>query len=171
MTRILPRTAVPAFEVNTLNGGIWNLADQSPEHFTFVFFYRGLHCPLCAGQLQDVERNLDAFLELGIEPIAISSDSKERAEKSQKTWGLKRLNIGYGLTEEQARTWDLYMSNGFKEGEPERFSEPALYIVRPDGTLYATAIQSMPFTRPGAKELVQGFTYIISNNYPARGEG
>ena len=138
MTRILPRTAVPALEIDTLNGGRWSLADQSPEHFTFVFFYRGLHCPLCAGQLQDVERNLNAFHELGIEPIA--------------------------------RTWDLYMSNGFKEGEPGRFSEPALYIVRPDGTLYATAMQSMPFTRPGAKELIQGFKYIIPNNYPSRGE-
>jgi len=170
MNRILPRTSVPALEIDTLDGEHWTLSDQSPENFTFVFFYRGLHCPLCAGQLQDVERNMDAFTELGIEPIAISCDSLERARTSQKTWGLKRLKIGYGLTEEQARTWDLYVSEGFKEGEPERFSEPALYVIRPDGTLYATAIQSMPFTRPGAKELAQAFRYIISNDYPARGE-
>lgn len=170
MKRILPRTSVPSLDISTLEGHTWSLAAQTPENFTFVFFYRGLHCPLCAGQLQDVERHLDAFTQLGIEVIAISSDSEERAKQSQKTWGLKNLTIGYGLTEEQARRWDLYLSKGFKEGEPEQFSEPALYVVRPDGTLYATAIQSMPFTRPGAKELAQGFSYIIQHDYPARGE-
>jgi len=32
--------------------------------------------------------------------------------------------------------------------EPDRFNEPGLYIVRPDGTLYWGATSTMPFGRP-----------------------
>ena len=47
MNVLKPREAVPALEVETLNGS-WSLADQNPENFTMVVFYRGLHCPICS---------------------------------------------------------------------------------------------------------------------------
>jgi hypothetical protein len=28
----------------------------------------------------------------------------------------------------------------------------------------------MPFTRPNIEELIKGFTYIVENDYPGRGE-
>jgi hypothetical protein len=31
--------------------------------------------------------------------------------------------------------------------EPERFSEPALYLIRPDSTVYSSSVQTMPFAR------------------------
>lgn len=44
MTKLLPRTKVPALSVRTVSGQAWTLAERKPERFTLVVFYRGLHC-------------------------------------------------------------------------------------------------------------------------------
>ena len=54
--------------------------------------------------------------------------------------------------------------------EPERFSEPALYLIRPDGTLYFGSVQTMPFARPHFADILAAVDYVLKNNYPARGE-
>ena len=51
---IKPTDAVPGLEVTTVGGGTWNLAEQKPEWFTLVEFYRGYHCPRCKLQLLDL---------------------------------------------------------------------------------------------------------------------
>ena len=45
-----------------------------------------------------------------------------------------------------------------------------LFLVRADGTLYYMAIQTMPFARPPAKELLAALDFVIKADYPARGE-
>ena len=167
---IKPQTQVPKLEVETVDGPTWSLAAQSPEHFTFIFFYRGLHCPICRNYLSSIERKLDDLEAMGIKVIAISSDTEARARESKEAWKLSRIPIGYGLSMEDARRWGLYVSKGIKPNEPEFFSEPGLFVVRPDGELYAASIQTMPFTRPGIDELINGFRYIIEHDYPGRGE-
>jgi len=42
--------------------------------------------------------------------------------------------------------------------------------VRPDGTLYAASVQTMPFARPSFKELAGALDFVIKEDYPARGE-
>lgn len=42
-TPLIPRQPVPSLELSTVGGGTWRLADQKPEHFTMVVFYRGRH--------------------------------------------------------------------------------------------------------------------------------
>jgi hypothetical protein len=54
--------------------------------------------------------------------------------------------------------------------EPTHFSEPALYLIRPDGTLYVGSIQTMPFARPHVADILAAIDYVLKNNYPARGE-
>ena len=165
-----PQAKVPDLTVKTVGGPDWILSEQSPEHFTFVFFYRGYHCPICRKYLGSIDRKLDELASLGINAVAISSDSKERATRSKEEWRIENLPIGYDLSIEEARTWGLYVSKAIKPDEPEIFSEPGLFIVRPDNELYAASIQSMPFTRPSIDELIAGFRYIIDNDYPGRGE-
>lgn len=43
MAPIVPGTATPELTVDTVGGGTWTLADQSPENFSLVVFYRGFH--------------------------------------------------------------------------------------------------------------------------------
>ncbi|MFT7672320.1 MAG: hypothetical protein ACI845_000725, partial [Gammaproteobacteria bacterium] len=71
-------------------------------------------------------------------------------------WGLHR-SAGRGMT-----------SIGIEE--PAEFSEPGLFIVRTDGTLYWSQISTMPFARPHFREILGGLKFALEKEYPARGE-
>ncbi len=172
---LIPRQPVPALEVPTVGGTGWRLADQKPETFTLVVFYRGLHCPICANYLGDFNRKAGDFIERGVETVVISSDGAERAAEAKEKWGLDKLTVGYGLDLDKARQWGLYISSGRGKTsigieEPALFSEPALYLVRPDRTLYFGAVQTMPFSRPRFADVLQALDFVIKNDYPGRGE-
>tara|TARA_R110000824_G_scaffold13280_7_gene57927 strand:- start:9098 stop:9634 length:537 start_codon:yes stop_codon:yes gene_type:complete len=170
MPNILPARAVPDFTVPLIDGGKFQLSQRLGDNFTLLLFYRGVHCPICKMQLRDLQRKLADFAKREITVVAISMDSKERAQKSVDEWGVDELLLGYGLSEELARDLDLYISSGRPGSEePSIFSEPALLLVKPDQTLYFASIQSMPFTRPPLDQLLQGIDYAIDSGYPARG--
>ncbi len=92
-----------------------------------------------------------------------------------QSWGLSRLRLGYGISLGAARHWGLYASSGHGKTsagveEPALFSEPAIYLVRPDGTLYFGSVQTMPFARPYFADILAAIDFVVKNNYPARGE-
>src|SRR5215467_56742 len=85
------------------------------------------------------------------------------------------LRFGYSLPLTVARKWGLYISSSrgktsINVEEPSLFSEPGVFLVRPDGTLYYGAVQTMPFARPLFSELLQAIDFAIATDYPARGE-
>jgi hypothetical protein len=45
-----------------------------------------------------------------------------------------------------------------------------VFLVRPDGTLYYAAVQSMPFVRPNFGDLLKAVDFAIDKDYPARGD-
>ena len=167
---IKPKQKTPSLLFEILDGTTWELADQSPENFTMIVFYRGLHCPICSNYLKDLDNKLDQFNRKGMDVVVVSSDTEERARQSKKEWELENLDIGYGVSLDKAREWDLYISNGINEQEPDQFIEPGLFLIRPDQTLYAASIQTMPFARPQFSELLGAMDFVLGNNYPARGE-
>ena len=172
---LFPRQAVPPLHVDLDSGGTFDLAREKPAHFTLLVFYRGLHCPICKTQLRELESKLEEFEKRGVAVVAVSSDTKERATQTRDGWGLTRLRLGYGLDLAAARRWGLFISSGrgmTSAGveEPARFSEPALYLIRPDGTLYFGSVQTMPFARPHFADILAAIDYVLKNNYPARGE-
>ena len=175
LTPVFPRQSAPALEVATTDGGTWRLADQKPENFTLVVMYRGLHCPICSRYLKDLDNKLGDFAAVGVEAIALSSDVEERAVQAKTDWKLDNLTVGYGLTLDSAREWGLYVSagigttsSGFEE--PALFSEPGLFLVRPDGTIYFGSVQTMPFARPAFAEILGATKFVLERGYPARGE-
>ncbi|WP_417616033.1 peroxiredoxin-like family protein [Parasphingorhabdus sp.] len=170
MSRLLPAKAVPDFTIPMTDGGKFQLSQRLGDNFTLLLFYRGMHCPICKMQLRDLQRHLGDFAKRGITVVAISMDSKDRAQASAEEWGVDDLMIGYDLGEGLARDLGLYISSGRPGGtEPSIFSEPALLLVKPDQTLYFASVQSMPFTRPSLEQLLQGIDYAIESGYPARG--
>lgn len=54
--------------------------------------------------------------------------------------------------------------------EPPRFAEPGIFLIRPDGSVYFAAVQTMPFARPHFSEILSALDFILKNDYPARGE-
>ncbi len=52
----------------------------------------------------------------------------------------------------------------------ELHAKPGLFLVRPDGTLYAASLQTMPFARPQFSEVLAAIAFVTQKDYPARGE-
>ncbi len=173
--RLLPRTPAPNLRVPTLEGTEWDLSQRQAERFIMVNFYRGLHCPICSKYLGELNRLAEEFTKRGVDTLVVSTDTRERAEKAKQDWGLDKLTIGYDLTLEDARRWNLYVSTSrgmtsIGVEEPEQFSEPGLFLLKPDRTLYFISIQSMPFARPNWREVIGALDFVIEKDYPARGE-
>ncbi|WP_255413055.1 peroxiredoxin-like family protein [Erythrobacter sp. KY5] len=165
-----PGTQVPALDLPLTIGARYDLSKQDPETFTLVVMYRGKHCPVCKGQLTELGSKLDEFTKRGINVVAASMDSEERAMVVDQEWETGDVPLAYDMSDETAREWGLYISEK-REGseEPDKFSEPGMFLVRPDGTLYFASIQNAPFTRPPLDDLLEGIDYITKNDYPTRG--
>ncbi|WP_346894682.1 peroxiredoxin-like family protein [uncultured Roseibium sp.] len=172
---LIPRQTVPELVVETVADGTFDLARDNPEFGTLVVFYRGLHCPICATYLKELERLTPEFEQRGVKTVAISSDTEDRARQMAEKVGAKSLRFGYGLALSRAKDWGLFISTSrgatsIGIDEPELFSEPGIFLVRPDKTLYFSAIQTMPFSRPHFQEMVGALDFVQKNDYPARGE-
>jgi peroxiredoxin len=169
-TMLKPGQEVPALDLPLTIGARYDLAKQHPEHFTLVVFYRGLHCPLCREQLEELGRTLDRFTEAGVNVIAVAMDAQDRAMQVDEEWDTGDVPLAYALSEDSDREWGLYLSEGREDSEePGTFSEPALFLVRPDRTLYFASVQNSPFARPPLAKLLEGIDTIVKNDYPVRG--
>ena len=175
LTPLFPRQQTPSLNLPTVDGDTWTLSEQAGENFTMVVFYRGFHCPICAKYLRDLNSKADEFAQRGVNVVVASSDVEERARKSKESWKLDNLTVAYDLDLDKAREWGLYISTSRGKTstgvvEPDLFSEPALYLIRPDGTLYFGAVQTMPFARPDFAQVLQALDFVMEKDYPARGE-
>lgn len=166
-----PRQPVPALDVPLVDGGRWVLAEQHPDRFSLVVFYRGVHCPMCRAYLTQLDTLADSLAEVGVTSVlAVSGDDVDRARRAVKECGISHVDLGYGLSQESMRQWGLYVSKAIKEGQPNEFNEPGLFVIRPDGTLYATVVGTLPFLRPRLDEVVETIRWVNEHDYPARGE-
>lgn len=173
--RLLPRTPAPDLSVPTVGGGEWKLSERQADSFIMIIFYRGLHCPICSKYLAELNRLADDFTERGVDTLVVSNDPQDRAERTKQEWGLDKLTVGYGLSLEDARRWNLYISSSkgttpMGVEEPHQFAEPGLFLLKPDRTFYFISIQNMPFARPNWREVLGALDFVIEKDYPARGE-
>lgn len=168
-TKLLPGRPVPELNLDTLDGVSFDIRAESIGKFLLLVVYRGLHCPICKKYLNTLQDNLAALDQRGVSAVAVSMDDEARARKTRSDWGLDKLRVGYGMGEEDAGHWGLYVSKSIKEAEPDYFAEPALFVIKPDLNLYAAYIQSTPFARPRFEDLLDGLDFILENDYPPRG--
>ncbi|MEM9144970.1 MAG: peroxiredoxin-like family protein [Pseudomonadota bacterium] len=172
---LIPRKQTPGLSVPLVGGGQFDLATESSERGTVVCFYRGLHCPICATYLKELEARSADFAKRGVTTVAVSSDGADRAAQMAEKIGASALRIGYDLPLPVAKEWGLYISTSrgltsIGIEEPALFSEPGLFMVTPERTLYYGSVQTMPFVRPHFSELVGALDFAIEKSYPARGE-
>jgi len=168
--RVRPRQEAPELSIELLSGDTYVLADQAPDRFTMVVFFRGLHCPVCQAQLRELDRRLDYLSERGIGVIAVSGETRARTQQLKEEWKLNRLPLAPGLTEERMRAGGLFVSRAISDTEPDLFNEPGLFLIALDGTVYYESVLSMPVGRPRLDDLLGGIDYWTTNDYPARGE-
>lgn len=58
----------------------------------------------------------------------------------------------------------LFVSKGIKD------PEPGIFLIRPDGTVYMAALNSMPAARPRIDDVAQAIEFFTGKSYPPRGE-
>lgn len=167
---VKPRQPAPPLAAKLTDGGTWTLGAEKPAAFDMIVVYRGLHCPICKTYLGDLESKLPEFAKRGVNVVAISTDTKDRAEKAKAEWGLHNLKVGYDLSIDNARRWDLFISSAIREGEPPQFSEPGLFLIKPDGTLFFSSRGSAPWGRPPLDQMLRGIDVATERKMPARGE-
>ena len=151
------RQSAPEMAFPLLDGGTWTLSERKPESLTMVVAYRGVHCPMCRNYLQELNGKMGEFKQRGVDSVAVSGDGKKRAEMARKDWELSSVPIAYGLSMEKARELELPISTSRGKTsigieEPEKFSEPGLFLVKPDD------------------QLLKAIDFIKEKDYPARGE-
>lgn len=168
-----PGTLPPPLSLPLTTGGSTDdlyLGTGEGGRFTLVVFYRGLHCPVCRRQLSELDTRLDELSEVGVgRVVAVSMESGVRSTEVVQRWQLAKLPVAYGLSEDDARAWGLFISTAIKDSEPARFNEPGVFILDSDGTVYWSCVASMPFGRPPMDEIIAGIVYANEHNYPARG--
>lgn len=167
---VRPREPAPKLDVPLVGGGRFVLGASKPKSFTLILFYRGLHCQRCKGYLGEIDRSLSEFAERGVEVVAVSADSKDRAKKSVVDWGLKALKVGYGMDIDEARAWGLFISRAIRDDEPPIFTEPGTFLVDADGRLNVAVINSITRMRPYPQDILDTIDRLIETGAPARGE-
>lgn len=167
---INPQSRVPEMDLPLVGGGRFDIHEMTPDKFTLVIAYRGFHCPKCKAQLQAVDPMVEGLKSRGYEIVAVSMDSEARAGKAKAEWDIKNIPIAYDMGLLMAKSWGLFISDQRPDSdEPKLFSEPGLFVVKPDGSLYAEYIQNTPFGRPPLDDVASGLDFVVEHNYPTRG--
>ena len=158
----------PSISFPKQGGGILSVGGKR-ENWTLFLVYRGKHCGRCIKHFNILESMKDDWEKAGFSIITVSADPEEKANavRTEQGW---TFDIGYSLTEEQMRELCLYITDPLTQQETDRrFAEPAVFCIRPDGTLQIIAISNGPAARTDLVELLDGMIFTIKNDKPARG--
>ncbi len=158
----------PALSWDAVGGGA-RVDPAAAPGWRMLVVYRGKHCPLCKNYLKtltEMKAELDAAQ---VAVMALSADTKEKAEAEAKEEGWN-FPVGYGLLPEQMQTLGLYVSTPRSPEETDRpFAEPGLFVINPEGKAQIIDISNAPFARPELKGLLKGIQFVMSKGYPVRG--
>lgn len=167
---VMPRKPAPALDLPLAGGDRLDLAAAAPGRFKLLMFYRGHFCQRCRGNLRELNDKIDRLDALGVDVFAISMDGKDKAEWTKAEWELTRIGVAYDLSIETARDWDLFISTGIRKDEAPLFSEPAVFLIRPDGTVHFAVINSMQRMRPYPEDIIDAIARFIETGELGRGE-
>jgi peroxiredoxin len=163
----------PEIKVKTLSGEEITLGiPKNGATWQMVVVYRGKHCPLCTKYLAKIAEMKDSFLQAGVDIVAVSADTEEKAKaQALDNLGLT-FDVAYDLSIEQMQELGVYISNPRSPQETDRpFAEPAIFVVNEDFNLHVVDLSNNPFVRPELDALLSGLNWIRNpeNNYPIRG--
>jgi peroxiredoxin len=170
--KLVPGMPAPPFEAETVTGSRWKLGSSTQAKLTLLIFYRGSFCSYCRRNLEDFDAHARKFADRGVDVVFASADDQGRARFAVENWNVNKLRICYGVTTGQMQAWGLYMSAG--DGAMKQaavFSEPGLFLVKNDMTLLYEVLNSAPFGRPSASDMIAMLDFMESKGsaFPQRG--
>lgn len=147
MPKVRPGDKAPDFTLKDLQGRAFRLHDSLGGQKTLLVFFRGEWSPVCNRYLTGLQQQAARFRESHTQLIALSCDSLAAAWNLQNRLGLS-FRILPGLTREIIDAYDLFYN------ENDGHSEPAIFILHPDGTVAFEAIVSGNLGRPNVDDLL-----------------
>lgn len=121
--------------------------------------------------MRDIVARKEAFADLGVSVVAISTDPEDRARKAVDKWQLGSLPVAFGLPIATAQSLGLAISSAIRDGETSLFAESGVFFVRADGTLHGSIVNTFPFARPVVSDLVEVAQAAKERNYPRAAPG
>lgn len=162
----------PSISVTDLHGQKHELGTPAEGmDWQLIVVYRGKHCPICTAFLNELDDYKERLLDIGVDVIAVSADSKAQLEAHLEDLDLD-FTLGYGLTEDDMYAMGAYVSNPRSPEETDHaFAEPATFVINGERQVHIADYSNAPFSRPDIKRLVEGLQFIRDpdNNYPIRG--
>ncbi len=148
MPGLKPGDKAPDFTIKDLEGKHHRLYDYLSGQKTVLLFYRGEWCPICNLQLHSLQEKLAEFQKENAQILAVSTDTPENSQKL-----IAKHNLGFpvlaGLGREVVEAYGLFFN------QEKGHAEPAVFILRPDGTVAYVSLQSGPLGRPGNDDLLR----------------
>lgn len=160
---------MPPLRAVLADGSLWSTQALVPQTLSLVAIFRGGWCADCRRFVSRLDERLAELQALGIEAVAASVDDAEATTRTRDEWGIGRLLLAGGLDRDEARSWGLYASQLTMQGAQRFCLEPGLFLLRPDHTLYALWLQTLPSARPDVDWLVETLGYLSSHGFPLRG--
>ncbi len=160
---------LPTVLVPTPNGPPLTIGEATGR-WQLVVVYRGKHCGRCKPYLNQLQSMLTRWNDAGFDVMAVSADTPEKATADIEEYGWT-FPVGCSLMEADMHSLGLYISDPLTPTETDRrFAEPAVFCLRPDGTVQIAAISNGPSARPDLEALLDGMIFTIENDKPARGQ-
>lgn len=141
------------------------------DDWQMVVIYRGVHCPICATYLTELNELHDDFKKANIDLVAVSADSVSQLNSFLKD---KVDDLSFEVLAElsisQMNLLGLYISEPRSLEETDHpFAEPCVLVINPDNQLHIVDKSNAPFSRPDLRKLLDGIKFIQSKDYPIRG--
>jgi len=157
-----PGDKFPLTKFKILDGKQLELSEALENHtLLLLVVYRGKQCSYCKQQLSEIEERYDEISKPGVNVLAVSADSAERAQQTLQDLALSKIQLAYDLDIEEARKCGLFISRKRKEVEMPLFVEPGIFLIRPDQRVEAAWISSFAFPRPPLTGIIAAINFVL----------
>jgi peroxiredoxin len=98
--------AAPGFALKTVDGGDVSLSDFRDKKNVLLFFNEGYGCDPCWQQAAQLQKDQQAFADMGVEVLAVMVDQPSLIKSEMARWGLKTLPILVDQTTTVSKSYD-----------------------------------------------------------------
>ena len=142
----------PAFTLKDAAGNDVSLAGLVAKGKVALVFYRSADwCPFCIGQLKELEANLAALKQAGVQVVGMSYDSVEVLARSAPKHGLTFTL----LSDEGSKTIDAFgIRNQEAKGKGMGVPHPAIFVLDQKGIIRAKLMHEGYKTRPTSADII-----------------
>jgi peroxiredoxin len=168
-SKISAGVTFPSFSAVSVSTGSPVEIGAASGKWQLIIVYRGKHCGRCKKYLNILEQMQTAWNDAGFEIMTVSADSraKAKADVAEFDW---TFPVACELPESEMRKLGVYISEPLSANEADGlFSEPAVFCLRPDGSVQIVSISNGPAARPDLGELLDGMVFTINKERPPRG--